>query len=133
MDGLQGLPWCAGFVSFILRQASNNIGVRVPVETSFSCDRFAISAKEKGLFREGRDIADKSIIGPGALFLCGKSKNDWIHIGIVTRAESEEFYTIEGNSNDAGNIDGHEVCERIRGYANKDFILIQLLSAFKNV
>ncbi len=124
MDGLQGLPWCAGFVSFILRQASNNIGVIVPFETSPSCDRFVYSAKDKGLFREGRDIADKSKMAPGALFLCRKSKNDWMHIGIVTRAESEQFYTIEGNANDNGNRDGFEVCERIRSYSGKDFIFI---------
>ena len=27
-------------------------------------------------------------------------------------------------ANEEDNVDGYEVCERIRGYANKDFILI---------
>jgi hypothetical protein len=42
----------------------------------------------------------------------------------VTRAEDEVFHTIEGNTNHEGSYEGYEVCKRIRGYKDKDFILI---------
>jgi hypothetical protein len=33
--------------------------------------------------------------------------------------------TIEGNTNDEGSREGHEVCARTRGYDGEDFVLIR--------
>jgi len=33
------------------------------------------------------------------------------------------FQTIEGNTNDDGSREGYEGCQRVRGYASKDFIV----------
>jgi hypothetical protein len=47
-----------------------------------------------------------------------------VHTGLVVRAGQETFETIEGNTNDAGDREGYEVCQRVRGYAGKDFIVV---------
>jgi hypothetical protein len=36
------------------------------------------------------------------------------HVGIVTNIIEGVFYAIEGNTNDDGEREGYEVCERIR-------------------
>ncbi|NIM89685.1 MAG: protein with peptidoglycan-binding domain protein [Candidatus Aminicenantes bacterium] len=126
MKGKEGSewPWCAGFACFILKQACQSLEVPLPVKTSVSCDVLAASAKEKGIFLGESRITDKSQISPGSLFLRRRTPADWIHTGIVIQPENEVFHTIEGNTNDDGLREGYEVCRRIRGYKNKDFILI---------
>lgn len=126
MNGKEGLdwPWCAGFACFILRYACLNLGVRLPLKTSVSCDTLAANAEGNGIFLKESKITDKSQIARGALFLNRRTSTDWVHTGIVVRAADEVFETIEGNTNDEGSREGYEVCKRIRGYKKKDFILI---------
>ena len=126
MKGNEGpaSPWCAGFVCFILKQACQSLSVPLPIKTSVSCDTLATSAKGKGIFLKGSKITNKGQITPGSFFLRRRTPKDWVHTGIFIRAEDEFFHTIEGNTNDDGSREGYEVCKRIRGYKNKDFILI---------
>lgn len=49
---------------------------------------------------------------------------DWVHTGIVLKADAQIFTTIEDNTNDAGDREGNEVCQRVRGYTDKDCIII---------
>lgn len=126
MSGSQGKqwPWCAGFVSFILKQACQSLQIPLPIKTSVSCDSLAASAKEKGLFLPESKVTDKSRLNPGAIFLTRRTSTNWIHTGIVIGVEDEFFHTIEGNTNDEGSAEGYEVCQRVRGYKSRDFILI---------
>lgn len=126
MKGNEGSawPWCAGFVSFILKQASDTIDAPLPIKTSFSCDFLAASAKEIGIFLGESKIENKAQITPGSLFLNRRTSTDWVHTGIVVQAENDFYHTIEGNTNDEGSREGYELCKRIRGYKKKDFILI---------
>jgi hypothetical protein len=126
MQGSEGndWPWCAGFVSFILKQACKSLNVPPPIQTSFSCDSLAFSAKEKGLFLKESEAKKKDAIAPGSFFLDRRTPTDWVHTGIVFSAEDDVFHTIEGNTNDDGDREGYEVCRRIRNYAGKDFILL---------
>lgn len=126
MKGNEGSawPWCAGFVSYILKQTCQSLNIPLPIKTSFSCDFLAASAKKKGIFVKGSKIADKRKITPGSFFLSRRTSTDWVHTGIVIRSEDEVFHTMEGNTNDEGSREGYEVCRRIRGYKKKDFILI---------
>jgi len=126
MEGNEGpaFPWCTGFVCFILKQACESLSIPFPIKTSVSCDSLAASAKEKGIFLKESEIVNKTQITPGSFFLTRKTPTDWVHTGIVIRAEGEVFHTIEGNTNDNGSREGYEVCKRIRGYKNKDFVLI---------
>jgi hypothetical protein len=126
MQGNEGSewPWCAGFVSFVLKQACKSLSVPPPIKTSFSCDSLVASAKERGLFLKESEAKERSAIVPGSLFLVRRTSTDWVHTGIVLSAEDNIFHTIEGNTNDDGDREGYEVCRRIRNYEGKDFILL---------
>ena len=126
MDGNEGpaWPWCAGFVSFLLKQAYRSLGKPLPVQATFSCDILAAQGKEKRLFLDEREIQSKNQVKPGSIFLNRRTSTDWVHTGIVIRAGEDVFHTIEGNTNDEGSREGYEVCQRFRGYDKKDFIVI---------
>ena len=128
MDGHDGpsWPWCAGFVSFILKQACYSMGFKLPFKTSFSCDLLAVNAREKDRFLRGFKVENQRKVNPGSLFLERRSPTDWVHTGIVIDKDIVKgtFYTIEGNTNDDGSHEGYEVCKRTRGFKKKDFILI---------
>jgi len=130
MEGNQGAgwPWCAGFSCFILRQAADALGIPMPFKRTFSCDVLASQAIAAGRFIPGSAIAKgivkKETIPPGSLFINHRTDNDWNHAGIAIAFHNDHFETIEGNTNDAGDREGYEVCRRIRGYAGKDFVKI---------
>lgn len=107
-----------------MNQARQSLGVRLPLKTSVSCDTLAANAKEKRIFLKESKAESKTQITPGSLFLNRRTSTDWIHTGIVVRADDEVFETVEGNTNDEGSREGYEVCKRILGYRKKDFILI---------
>lgn len=133
MNGKEGAdwPWCAGFVSYVLAQASEGLKVdKNPLKATASCDILAAQAMKKGILLTEADIlqdpAKRSLIRPGTIFLV-KAKTadvDYIHTGIVTVVDDEYFETAEGNTNDNGDRDGYEVCRRLRSYDHKDFIVL---------
>lgn len=126
MKGREGTdqPWCAGFVSYVLRQACESAGVPVPIRPSASCDVLASRARKKGLFVEGSSLESVSDLGPGFIFLNRRTANDWNHTGFVASWGDEVLQTIEGNTNDDGSREGYEVCARFRDCEKKDFIRI---------
>jgi len=126
MNGNEGpdWPWCAGFASFILEQACQTLKVPLPIETSVSCDVLAEQAKQKNIFLPEAKADNRKLVNPGFLFLVRRTKNDWVHTGIVLKADKDIFLTIEGNTNDEGSREGYEVCKRTRGYDAKDFIIL---------
>jgi hypothetical protein len=121
-DGHQW-AWCAGFVTFILHQATESLHVDMPIPGSFSCDTLVAQARAAGLFVSEAE-ARRRAIPPGSLFLVRRTDTDWTHVGIVEETHELLFQTIEGNTNDEGEREGYEVCSRSRGYSNKDFILL---------
>jgi hypothetical protein len=116
-------PWCAGFVRFVLAQACDSLQVDRPVPGSESCDVLAAQGKAAGLFVPEAEVEPEHL-PPGSIFLVRRSVTDWTHAGILAEAHLEGFDTIEGNTNDDGDREGHEVTARLRGYAEKDFIAI---------
>ena len=127
MDGREGVawPWCAGFVSLILRQVAAAQRCRLPFPHTYSCDILATNGQNRGLFIRGRDIAEGSrpnVLQPGTVFLYRQALDNWVHTGFVTEAGTDSFGTIEGNTNDGGNREGIEVVDRTRGYAKMDFV-----------
>ncbi|BCS53130.1 peptidoglycan-binding protein [Geobacter sp. SVR] len=128
MEGNEGQEWawCAGFTCFIMRQAADALPAKLPVKPTFSCDELAARARAAGIFVSGMHLTDPvSQLTPGSIFLNRKSVTDWTHAGLVTAVHNDTFESIEGNTNDAGDREGYEVCRRIRGYDNKDFVRIQ--------
>jgi hypothetical protein len=126
MNGHEGepWPWCAGFACFVVKQACDTLRVELPIPVSFSCDSLAASARRRGFLKAEEDMEDKAEIRPGSLFLNRRTSTDWDHTGIVLESLDEEvFLTIEGNTNDDGSREGFEVCQRVRGFKKKDFVL----------
>ena len=128
MNGHEGpsWPWCAGFVSFILKQACYTMGFKLPFKTSLSCDLLAVNAMGKDRFLRGFKVENQEKVKPGSFFLVRRAPTDWVHVGIVIDVDIVKgiFYTFEGNTNDDGSREGYEVCKRTRGFKSKDFILI---------
>lgn len=115
--------WCAGFVSYVLQQASETLTQPPPIPWTVSCDQLASTAKQRNRFVAEAGVAAAQL-KPGAIFLNRAHPGDWDHTGIVIEPGPTTFRTIEGNTNDAGEREGYEVCGRIRGYTNKDFVRI---------
>lgn len=126
MNGREGVQWrwCAGFACFCLRQACLKLRVEPPIALSYSCDLLATSAKQRGCFVSGADVAARSHVEPGDFFLIRRDSDDWTHVGIVSSVYDEAFDTIEGNTNDEGSVEGGEVTMRTRSFDHRDFILL---------
>ncbi|HOT02126.1 MAG TPA: peptidoglycan-binding domain-containing protein [Acidobacteriota bacterium] len=116
-------PWCAAFVSFVIRQAAECLAVSAPLRYTCSCDVLAAEGSATGLLVAGVRIADRAAIPAGSVFLTRRAPGDWAHAGIVTAAAADWFESIEGNTNDSGSRDGDAVLRRYRGYRRQDFIV----------
>jgi putative peptidoglycan binding protein len=118
--------WCAGFVTFIMKQACMLLNQSMPIPGSYSCDSLAYQAKEAGLFVKGGELESGGVswpqLGTAHLFLKRKTSTDWTHAGLSFAGSGSIFSTIEGNTNDDGSSDGYEVCARTRSVQKKDFI-----------
>jgi hypothetical protein len=128
MGGNQGKEWrwCAGFVTFVMKQACMLLNRATPITGSYSCDSLAYQAKEAGLFVKGTDLASGGVswseLGVAQVFLLRATPTDWIHTGLSFEGSGSVFSTIEGNTNDDGSSNGYEVCARTRSLRKKDFI-----------
>jgi len=127
MDGNEGeeMAWCAGFVTFIIAQTAETLGMEMPVLRTFSCDDLAQSAKMGNRFISSVYASHRKEKIIGGLFLSkGKIERDWVHTGIVIEVGDDYFVSIEGNTNEAGYRDGDSVKRKIRSYKNRDFITL---------
>lgn len=129
MRGHEGADyrWCAGFVSFCLAQACDALGVSMPIPGSFGCDELINQAKRAKCFVSNTG-SEPPGLKVGSFFVQRKRRRpiDYIHVGIVVEVTSKGAYrTIEGNTNDEGSANGHQVCARWRGYnAFRDYIAV---------
>lgn len=126
-DGNEGSDWrwCAGFVTFVMKQACAAIGAKPPVSGSVSCDTLAAQAKAAKRFVPGASIGGANpwpSLGACQIFLVRRTSSDWVHTGFSFAGQADIFSTIEGNTNDEGSSNGYEVCQRQRGIVSKDFI-----------
>jgi Predicted Peptidoglycan domain len=127
-DGAEWL-WCAGFVSFVLKQTGFLLGSKPPINGSLSCDSLAAQARAAERFIPGKTVlAEASVaqrLGECGIFLARRTPDDWTHTGFAFNFTRETFETIEGNTNDDGSANGYEVCRRIRKVsADYDFIAL---------
>lgn len=124
-----GFLWCAGFASFLVRQAAWHAGVSLPMRPTFSCDVISRDAQADGRFIAESEIADDDDaldeLPRGSLFVQRRTPADWNHVGIVVAAADEIIETIEGNTNEGGSREGYEVCRRIRNLEGKDFVTLE--------
>lgn len=108
-DGVEQ-AWCAGFVSYLIRQVSCIIHDENEFKypNSVRCDELAKWGVVNGVFRHGWN----DDIGEGAVFLVPSPTQfeHWIHTGIVVDTSNPDFITtVEGNSNEDGGREGTRV------------------------
>ena len=127
MEGNQGeaWAWCAGFVTFLMKQACAFSSLPMPIAGSPSCDSLAAQAKAAGCLVRETDLNRSGRPAAACVFLVRRTPTDWVHTGLVSKFEDDAFRTIEGNTNDSGSREGFEAIERARSYASKDFITLQ--------
>jgi putative peptidoglycan binding protein len=125
MSGREGAewPWCAGFATWVLRQACRTLRVPMPHPYAFGCDSLASAAQSAKRLLRTKTAADLAAVQPGFLFLVRKTKTSWEHIGIVEDIQNQVLTTIEGNTNDSGSAEGFEVCRRTRSALDKDYLI----------
>ena len=119
--------WCAGFVSFVMRQACGWASIAAPIAGTLSCDTLAAQGQSAKKFITGKSLTNGSAaaatLGSCAIFLIRRSPGDWSHTGFAFNFNGSTFETIEGNTNDEGSSNGYEVCYQIRRLdSDKDFI-----------
>ncbi len=125
MDGNQGTswPWCAGFATYVIRQACEAIGQPRPAHLTrtYSCDVLGSAARKAGKLVKG----SAPEVVAGSLFLVPGSKpNDWVHTGIIIAVDDGSVTTIEGNTNAAGSREGIDVRQRVRARRSLDAVLL---------
>jgi hypothetical protein len=129
MDGNEGeaWPWCAGFATFVLKQACATVGTPMPLTRTYAVDEMARAAKANGTFLPSPSPAARRRIAPGGMFLRRAVSGDleYAHTGIVLEASADTFTSIEGNTNDGGSFEGIDVRLRVRSYERMDFAVIR--------
>ena len=123
MDGMEGEPWCAGFVSYLVKQAAELVKIEPPIGGSVSCAELARQAKAAGLF-SGEYSSFNRCPAAGSITLAKTLANRYYHCGVVVSSAEHTFESIEGNSNDNGSAEGFEVVRKIHAYGDRyDFIV----------
>jgi peptidoglycan hydrolase-like protein with peptidoglycan-binding domain len=121
--------WSASFVSTVLAQAADAIGIAPPLEYHAHATRMAEEARRQQRFVSGEKAQrNPQSVPTGSILLLrqGGRRDAWHHAGIVTQALERFVRTIEGNT--AYNLEeppsGHEVTRQMRSYGNLDFIVV---------
>jgi hypothetical protein len=127
MQGREGVgwPWCAGFVTFLMKQACAYSAHRMPISGSPSCDSLSAQARSAGRFVSERDARAGALPAAACIFLVRRTPTDWVHTGLVSSFEADAIRTLEGNTNDSGAREGFEAIARARGYAAKDYVSLE--------
>lgn len=103
-----GNPWCAAFVTSIMRQA---LGYGLPMYLTASVQRIVDWAKSLaavGVWQDKPERGDLFVIYFNSLRRFG-------HVGFVTNViDANTFETVEGNSNSDGSRDGYGVVSNKR-------------------
>ena len=111
--------WCAMFVSWCADQAGISENVIKPF---FRCANEVEWFKSIGRWREPEGYMPKE----GDLIFFNYNNNVANHVGIVTYADNTEVYCIEGNNDDAVNVNNHAInASYIYGYAIPDYGVTQ--------
>lgn len=131
MDGNEGKPWawCMGFVQTVLDQSFSTLGQQFTaiMPSSYSCDVVGEHGLNTQKLHRNVDIrANPDLIETGDIFLNVKTPHDWVHTGIVIKAEGDVIHTIEGNTNDEGSREGFEVCLRRRDFKRNNIDIFKV-------
>jgi hypothetical protein len=114
----KGYPWCAAFVTWTMIQAK----VKTP-HSAYSPDWFISNVIYKQTWQKTYPEAK-----PGMVFgLYFASKKRIAHVGFIDGEDHNNYYTVEGNTNEAGSREGDGVYRKIRPkntvYVIADYVL----------
>jgi cell wall-associated NlpC family hydrolase len=114
--GLNGVPWCGIFVSWVYATAGMHLP-KIGFSKGFAgCQTAMKYFKEKGL------VTDNPIPGD-IVFFDWNSDGRYDHTGIfVKRRDAAHFESIEGNTGWSSDSNGGEVMRRSRKYASAVFV-----------
>lgn len=98
-----GQPWCAAFVSSILREAAAGLHMASPIPLCGSVAKLWKKAPEH--MRSGRCTRGSIFIH----FTDPDNPHGFGHTGFVTGVDGDHMMTVEGNTDDAGGRDGDGV------------------------
>ncbi len=106
-------PWCACFVFFCFKQASENLGRSNPVVRTAGVLDHWNKAGAKGVTRitAAQASGSPALIRPGHIFIMNFGSGLG-HTGIVERVTGGKIVTIEGNTNTGGSREGIGVFRR---------------------
>jgi hypothetical protein len=112
LDPAGGFPWCAAFVGQIGRQA---VGYRWPAPRTAGVMTLVAWAAAKGLI-------SKTGAGGDLFVLWSESLQRFAHVGLVTNfnVTTNEYDTVEGNTNNDGSREGFGVFARHRTLHPRD-------------
>jgi hypothetical protein len=101
----KGYPWCAAFVTWCMIKAN----VKSPC-SAYAPDWFRSNVIWIRTWR--KDYPDAK---PGMVFgLWFQGKNRVAHVGFIDGEDRNNFYTVEGNTNEVGSREGDGVYRKIR-------------------
>ncbi len=101
-DPAKADPWCAIFVSAMVKRAADSLGVQMPFHPTAGC--FTLDEQAPAYMRS-------SVPAAGVIFLLNGHK----HTGFVESVLPDgSCATIEGNTNPGGSVDGDGVYRRTR-------------------
>lgn len=105
-----GQPWCAAFVSMVGRVA---FGDDWPLPNVGGCYTLGEAAAKKEILYK--------FPAPGAVFLLwSQSKGRFHHTGFVDKSSRNGWWTVEGNTNEEGSVDGDGVERKVRDFDPRD-------------
>jgi hypothetical protein len=107
-----GNYWCAGFVYWCAKKASEKLGIKNPVYKTAGCLNHWNKTSGKKITKIDA-INTPSLIQIGGIFIKDHG-GGYGHTGIVTKVEGGFIYTIEGNTNPEMSSNGIGVFRLIR-------------------
>jgi cell wall-associated NlpC family hydrolase len=106
--------WCAAFLCWCYREASNDLGVANPMPRTAGVLDLWNKSGQKGLFRVSHALAVQKpeLVKPGMFFFLSTGGGTG-HVGLVKAVQGVQLTTIEGNTtNVSGSREGIGVFER---------------------
>jgi len=114
--GLDGLPWCGIFVSWVYDQSGYPLG-NIGYTKGFAGVYTALQ-----YFKKKKWITDDPVPGD-IVFFDWQGDGKFDHVGIYQEQRDDyTFYSIEGNTSMNNQSNGGEVMLRIRKYKNTIFV-----------
>lgn len=107
-----GDPWCASFVTWCFMEAARELSLANPCP---------VTPGALKLWRKSDEWAHWHRPSPGSIFVIDHG-GGMGHCGFVDGLYGDDYYTVEGNTNEAGGREGDGVHKRKRSTVDKGLV-----------